>query len=279
MNQTAGLSENERQYRRYFKEADFCMGNYEFYKSLENCEKAVQYKQEDFLIRAMMCLNYYEIGEQMNAKNSQERKKKIELYNRMISVAKEGIKYAPDKGECYFMRGLANARLSTTKGVFSSLFSAKKIEKDWLEAIKHSSDYVSPKNENLQASSYIAIGTYYRLCPDFFLLKLLFGIKGDMDKAVNYCTKAYELDPTRIEIVKELGISYISRGLKRKNQEDISEGKKYLELVESLPLRLKTDSIDKEHSKILLNNINLCPGYSRDQQQDISEEEFLRKIK
>ena len=156
------------------------------------------------LVRAMICLNIYEIGEELDVKISAEKKKRIRLYNEMIETAQEGIDRAPDKGECYFMRGLAYARLSTTRGVFSSLLTAKKIEKDWLEAIKHDSDYVTPRGENLQASSYIALGTYYRLCPTFFLLKLLFGISGDLDKAVFYCAKAYDMDPTRIEIVKEL---------------------------------------------------------------------------
>jgi tetratricopeptide (TPR) repeat protein len=279
MDEMSGLPENGRQYKKYFKEADALMGKFEFERSITACEEALKYEPDDSLARAMIALNYYELGEEIGVKTRAERNRRIEIYNKMLRVADEGVARAPGKGECYFMRGLANARISTTKGVFSSLLTAKRIEKDWLEAIKHRSDYVSPKNENLRASSYIAIGTYYRLCPDFFLLKLIFGISGDPDKAVEYCAKAYEMDPTRIEIVKELGISYISRGLKNNNQRDIEQGKKYLEMVDTLPLRLKTDKIDKEHSRILLNNINLCPGYSRDQEQEITESAFRKAIK
>ena len=240
------------------------------------CEEALKYKPDDFLIRAMMCLDYYEIGEKLDAHKSEDKDRKIEIYDTMVVIANEGIRCAPDKGECYFMRGLANARRATTKGVFSELFTAKQIETDWLISVDRTSDYTTPNGENLQASSCIALGVYYRLCPTFFMLKWIFGISGDLDKAVTYCTRAYILDSTRIEIVKELGVALITRGLDRNNNADIEAGKEYLRKVPTLPLRLQTDKIDIQHSKMLLNDISLCPGYSRDEQQDISEEAFKK---
>ncbi|MFZ4622094.1 MAG: hypothetical protein ACOYNS_16150, partial [Bacteroidota bacterium] len=157
------------------------------------------------------------------------------------------------------------------------LFSAKQIEEDWLVAVNRKSDYVTPNGENLEASANIALGVYYRLCPSFFLLKWTFGISGDLEKAVQYCKKAYELDPTRIEIVKEYGVAFITRGLDNKNQKDIDAGKELLQKVSTLPLRLRTDKVDIKHSKMLLADISLCPGYSRDEQQEISEEAFKKQ--
>ena len=238
---------------------------------------ALKYRPNDFLVRAMMCLDYYEIAERLDAKKSGDKDKKIEIYKTMIQIAEKGIAYAPDKGECYFMRGLANARMATTKGVLSQLFTAKQIETDWLVAVNRKSDYVTPNGENLQASSCLALGVYYRLCPRFFLLKWIFGISGDQDKAIVYCKKAYSLDSTRIEIVKEYGVSLITRGLDSKNEHEIEQGKELLKKVSSLPLRLQTDKIDIEHSKMLLENIRLCPGYSRDEEQDVSAETFAKE--
>ncbi len=267
---------NEGQYQIHFKKADYHLGKFEFEESLRECQAALTFKPDDFLIRAMMCLDCYEIGEKLDANKSEDKDRKIEIYDTMVVIANEGIRCAPDKGECYFMRGLANARRATTKGVFSELFSAKQIETDWLISVNRTSDYTTPNGENLQASSCIALGVYYRLCPTFFMLRWIFGISGDLDKAVYYCTKAYELDSTRIEIVKELGVALITRGLDRKNDADIESGKEYLRKVPSLPLRLQTDQIDIQHSKMLLNDISLCPGYSRDEQQDVSEEAFKK---
>ena len=267
---------DEAQYKLHFKKADYHLGKFEFEESLQECEAALKYKPDDFLIRAMMCLDYYEIGEKLDAHKSEDKDRKIEIYDTMMVIANEGIRCAPDKGECYFMRGLASARRATTKGVFSELFTAKQIETDWLVSVDRTSDYTTPNGENLQASSCIALGVYYRLCPTFFMLKWIFGISGDLDKAVTYCTRAYILDSTRIEIVKELGVALITRGLDRNNNADIEAGKEYLRKVPTLPLRLQTDKIDIQHSKMLLNDISLCPGYSRDEQQDISEEAFKK---
>ena len=281
ISQTAPPAEpsSEDQYKLYLKEADQHLGKFEFEASFKSCESALCYKPDDFLIRAMMCLDCYEIAERLDVHKSEDKDKKIELYTKMIKIAEEGIKCAPDKGECYFMRGLANARMSTTKGILSQLFTAKQIEKDWLVAVDRKSDYVTPNGENLQASSCLALGVYYRLCPTFFLLKWIFGISGDLDKAVDECRKAYDLDSTRIEIVKEYGVALITRGLDKDNIKDIEGGKEYLKKVFSLPWRLQTDSIDVVHSTMLLNNIKLCPGYSRDDQQDISEESFRKAQK
>jgi hypothetical protein len=93
---------------------------------------------------------------------------------------------------------------------------------------------------------------------------------------VQYCKKAIELDPTRIEIVKEYGVALITRGLDNDNKKDIEAGKELLQKVSTLPLRLRTDKIDIKHSKMLLNDISLCPGYSRDEEQEISEEAFKK---
>ncbi|MFA5832404.1 MAG: hypothetical protein WDA22_02900 [Bacteroidota bacterium] len=266
----------EEQYNIYFKKADEQLGKFQFEESIKSAQEALKYKPNDHLVRAMICLDYYEIAEKLDVKKSDEKEWKLDIYKKMVTIAEEGMKAAPEKGECYFMRGLANARMSTTKGILSSLFSAKQIEQDWIIAVGRKSEYVTPIGENLEASANIALGVYYRLCPSFFLLQWTFGISGDLEKAVQYCKKAYELDPTRIEIVKEYGVALITRGLDSNNKKDIEAGKELLVKVSTLPLRLRTDKIDIEHSKMLLSDISLCPGYSRDEQQEISEEAFRK---
>ncbi len=268
---------SNEEYNTYFHKADENIGKFRFEESLKDCEEALKHKPNDYLVRAMMCLDYYEIAEKLDVHKSEDKDRKLQLYDTMLKVAEEGIKCAPEKGECYFMRGLANARIATTKGIFSQLFTARQIEKDWLIAVDRPSDYTTPNGENLQASSCVALGVYYRLCPSFFLLKWMFGISGDLDKAVLYCKRAYDLDSTRIEIVKEYGVALITRGLDRDNNGDIEAGKGFLKKVPTLRWRLDTDSVDVVHSKMLLNDISLCPGYSRDEQQEISKEAFEKQ--
>lgn len=263
----------EQQYDYYFRLADKNLGEFSFEESIQYCEKALKYKPGDYLVRAIICLNYYELGEQLKVQIPEQKKEKAKLYLKMEEIAEQGIKHAPGKGECYFFRGLARARLSTTNGIIYSLFMAKGIEKDWLFAKECKSEYVTPNGENLHASAHVALGSYYRLCPSFFLLALIFGINGDIDKSVEYCRLAHEMD-TRIEITKEYGVSLITRGLWQKKDEDIAAGKALLKQVPTMTLRLRTDPVDIEHSKMLLNDIKLCPEYSRDQQQETSEKKF-----
>ncbi|MCK5242221.1 hypothetical protein KAR34_07205 [bacterium] len=265
-------------YQQHFDQAVFHLGEHNFEASIEECKLALQYQPEAYLIRAIWCLDLFEIAEQLNVRDSKQRKLKIAMYEKMVKIAEAGIKYAPDKGECYFFRGLAHARLCTTAGILYNLFMAKGIEKDWLHAIACNSNYITPTGENLLASGHIALASYYRLCPSFFLLTWIFGISGDLDKSVEYGKIAYDLDP-RIEVIKEYGISLITRGLANKKEEDINTGKTLLAKIPTLPLQLKTDPIDIEHSKLLLENIKLCPGYSRDQQQEISAKALQKELR
>ena len=142
---------------------------------------------------------------------------------------------------------------------------------DWHYSLSVKSNYKTPTGEDLEASANIALAVYYRLTPSFFLLDWIYSIKGDLEKSVAYAKEAHTLDPTRIEIVKEYGISLITLGLDLNDDKLITKGKALLESVEYLPNRLKTDQIDKTHVKMLLADINLCPSYSRDQQQETSE--------
>ncbi len=118
----AGNPGPDENYIACFHRADDEMGKFQFNESIKSCEEALKYKPDDFLVRAMECLDYYEIAEKLDVKKPDEKQWKIDAYNKMIDIANDGIKCAPDKGECYFMRGLANARLATTKGIFSQLF-------------------------------------------------------------------------------------------------------------------------------------------------------------
>jgi tetratricopeptide (TPR) repeat protein len=264
------------EYIQCMKDATALMARFRFQESIAACEKALTFKPADHLARALLCLNCYEIGEMLDVKIASDRNRKNRLYDRMIDVSSAGIGFAPDKGECYFMRGLARARKATTKGILYSLYSAKMIENDWLKAVSSRSMFVTARNENLLASSCLSLGIYYRVCPTDPVLKFLFGISGDFDKSIRYMAMAHEMDPESIEITKELGISYVTRGLALGSQADIEKGKACLRAVPALPKKLKTDGIDIEHSRVLLKDISLCPGYSRDQQQDLSEKEMRK---
>ena len=53
---------SEGQYKIHFKKADYLLGKFDFEESLKECKEALKFKSDDFFIRAMMCLDYYEIA-------------------------------------------------------------------------------------------------------------------------------------------------------------------------------------------------------------------------
>lgn len=250
----------------HFKNAYTALDAQAFEKSLTEGLKAQRYNPTHYLTHAIICLDYYNIAEKLDVRHLEHKKKKIVLYEKMAQEAERGILADPDKGECYFFRGLAHARLSTTNGIFYSLFMAKGIESDWLKATQLEAAYKKNNGVDLKSSAHIALSIYYRLCPSFFIWQLVFGINGDADLSVRHAQIAYDVDP-RIEVSKEYGISLISRGIKQKNPDDIKAGKNYLKKVLTMANRLVTDPIDKQHAAMLLKHIERCPNYSRDQQQ------------
>ena len=50
------------------------MGKYQFAESIENCKNALKHRPDDFLVRAIMCLDYYEIAEAMDVHKQKDEK-------------------------------------------------------------------------------------------------------------------------------------------------------------------------------------------------------------
>ena len=98
--------------------------------------------------------------------------------------------------------------------------------------------------------------------------------RGDLEKSVAMNRQAVELEPQRIEHVKELGLSLICLGQKRDQPEKVEEGKKILRGIAGLPVIKPSDKIDREHARMLLQDPSLACGYSRDAQQEQSREAF-----
>ena len=118
----------------------------------------------------------------------------------------------------------------------------------------------------------MALGIFYRAVPDSFIVRLFQGIRGNLDKSVLHNRKAIDLSPNNITHNKELGVSLLCRGKKKGREDDIMEGKKYLQRALELPARDARDRIDQEDSKRLLADHSLSCRYSRSNQlEDFSK--------
>ncbi|HUT53953.1 MAG TPA: hypothetical protein VM658_11235 [bacterium] len=202
----------------------------------------------------------------------------IKRYRGIEALAAKCTELEPNNGDCFLWKGIGMGRRGTTQGILNSLTEAADLEKAFLKAIELKPQYRSQNGAaNSLGDAYNALGQFYRVVPEWlcvFGLRQLIGTCGDLDKSVEYQRKAVAREPKRIEYQKELGISLICEGQKRDQPQDVEEGKKILNDLQSLPEFKKTDKIDKQHAKDILANPSLACGYSRDAQQEQSKDAY-----
>ena len=215
----------------------------------------------------------YEVGERYE-KDAPGVDKEA-LYEEMLEVSNRGLQLDPDHPHLLFARGIAMGRLGTTRGVIASLFMAEDLESDWLRVAESKWRYSSLGSEEvLPCDAYLALGVLYRLVPDWWIIEVIAGTRGDLDLSVHFLRRADSCAPDRIEGLKELGVAEICRGQNNDDPEEIRLGLSRLRQVTILSPRKPTDSIDKKHSARILTDPQLACAYSRDGQAEVDREQL-----
>ncbi len=212
----------------------------------------------------------FEIGETFDRNDPTVDKKAY--YTEMIQVAEAGRARFPDDMHLLFGYGIGKARLGTTRGVLSSLFMAKEIEQAWLRVV--ASGYRSSSlggEEMIPCDTQLTLGIFYRMVPDWWIVKLLSGTRGDLDKSLAFLKDADACHPKRTGVVKELGVTQLCIGSQRSDAAMIEAGRATLRRVLALPIDSPTDTIDHRHAVMLIDDPSLACEYSRDGQQDLDE--------
>lgn len=213
----------------------------------------------------------FEVGER-HERDSAEIDKKA-LYKEMIAWSEEGLEIAPGDPHLTYAYGIAKARLGTTRGVLASLWMAKDIERAWTVVADSGYEYESiNRGEHLPCDAHLVLGIFYRVVPDWWIVKLLSGTRGDLDKALEYLEYANTCSPDRINVKKELGVGQICFGMNREMPEFVEMGRKTLEETLLLTPDGDTDFIDFKHIPKILENPEMACEYSRDGQQDLDRE-------
>ena len=217
----------------------------------------------------------HELGETIEGPDSA----KADSYEYAAAVATKALEKHPNDPHLRFARAIANARLGTTRGVMASLSLADDIEADWLFVAKSGFKYAAlGGQEVLPCDADLALGIFYRLVPDYWIVKAIAGTRGDLDKSLMHLQAANTCLPNEIRIVKELGATQLCLGTKRKDTEMLKAGKETLTYLRTLPTKALTDEIDAKHAQQLISDPDLACGYSRDGQQE-QDEKLLKKDK
>ena len=219
----------------------------------------------------------YEIGERWQ--RTDQNVDKEAWYEGMLAAADAGLALAPGDPHLRFARGIAMGRLGTTRGVLSSLFMAKDVENDWLAvAAADGFTYQSLGNEELlPCDAFHALGIYYRLVPDWWIVHVIAGTRGDLDKSVAYGRQAVACKPDDVDNWKELGATQLCIAEKRKDEAMRAEGMASLARALAIPADTEREQIDHRHCLMLMNQAALACEYSRDGQQDLDESKLTAK--
>ncbi len=213
----------------------------------------------------------FEIGEHWSRTDPNVDKEA--WYKDMLATVDAGLLLAPGDPHLRFGRGIAMGRLGTTRGVLSSLFMAKDVEQDWL-AVANAQGYYyrSLGNEELlPCDAYHALGIFYRLVPDWWIIQVIAGTRGDLDRSLDFHRKAVGCKPDDIDNWKELGATELCISDKRKETAMLAAGLTSLSRALAIPAATEREQIDHRHSKMLIAQPALACEYSRDGQQDLDE--------
>lgn len=199
----------------------------------------------------------------------------LKTYREVEALGRKCMDLDPKDGNCPFWKAVGMGRRASTQGILNTLSELKEFETLIYHSLELKPAYRAQGGKaSPVADAYAILGQFYRLLPDWRILSLLFGTRGDLEKSVAMNRQAVELEPQRIEHQKELALSLICLGQKRDQPEKVEEGKKILRGIAGLPVIKPSDKIDQEHAGMLLQDPSLACGYSRDAQQEQSREAF-----
>ncbi len=221
---------------------------------------------DDVVLHWMKIRFMYELGE-LNL--DRPRDEKLAWYKEMVDTAEHGLELAPDDPHLHFAYSVALGRYGTTKGILSVMSSISTVEASLLKSIPDGWAYRTVGGaEHLPCHSYMALGVFYRLVPDSWIVSVLTGARGDMRKSVQWLEKAATCQPEAVQITKELAASRICLGQQTNQQAIVDVGMAELRAIPGFEDIMHTDHIDRKHAQMLLEKPEMACSYSRDGQQE-----------
>lgn len=244
-----------------------------FREGLTLAEERLAATPDDVVLHWMKVRFMYEIGERFT---TQSNSTKIAHYKEMIAVAERGLSLDPGNPHLYFARGVAMGRLGTTRGVLSSLFMAKDLEHDWLAVANNKGWQYSSVDggEVLPCDVYHGLGIFYRLVPDWWIVEVLAGTRGDLQESLRFNTLSTQCKPREIQNWKELAATQYCLFTKTDDPAYRQAGDQSVTRGLAIPARHEVNRLDHRHLRALRDDPDLGCGYSRDGQQDLDEKKL-----
>ena len=218
--------------------------------------------------------NYWVYAENLDINDKEGRLKNFQIG---LDWAEKGIATNPDCAECYLFRFGNLGRISTTKGLMNSISAAKDLSETIAKAIELKPTHKDTHFNGSEANAYYASGVFYRIIPDWFIIKWIAGVRGDKMKSLEHIKKAAELIPVRIDFQVELGAIYLclaeDKGMEEMREPGNAALRHALEMEQVMP----TDPLDKEYAQGFLEDPSGACGFSRDGIVELDKDKIENK--
>ncbi len=235
-----------------------------FEQGLSLTQQRLELRPNDLTLAWMQARFYYELGELYG-----EDFDKKAWYQEMLDKVELSLDLHPGDPHLQFLHGLAMGRVGTTRGVLATLAYVDDVEAAWLAAEAAGTEYASlGLEEHLPCDGALVLGIFYRLIPDSWIIKLITGTQGDLDKSLAYHEASCRCSPDRIRSLIERAVTELCIADSRHDAPMLARGMSTLVHIRTLPPHLPTDFIDQEHALLLSKHPDLACGYSRDGMQD-----------
>lgn len=178
---------------------------------------------------------------------------------------------------CRFFAVSLQAKIASIDGIFASLRHGKKIRDTWLEVIRSPYDLRFRPNVTLQGVTRFALGLFYRLVPDLFIMDWIWGIRGNLDTSIRYHREALQFDPKNPCAHLMLAVSLLCKVKGEPRSPEYNEAMSLLSQAESeKPIDVAQEVCILDAPKIRREPKRTC-GYTQAKYQDEVKEADLKK--
>lgn len=178
---------------------------------------------------------------------------------------------------CKLLLGASMGKIASIDGILSSLKNAKLVNRLWIEVTESSYNHAFSESSSLQGNARYALGMFYRLVPDFFLMDWLFDVRGDINKSIAYHREAIQVDPPNPCNKIMLAASLLCSVQGKTSTPIGKEAIQHLQDARSLAAKSNMTRACQTDTEKLEKAPDKACGYETSKQQDTSEEAFKKQ--
>lgn len=188
------------------------------------------------------------------------------------------LKRDPQHMMCRFFSASLQAKVASIDGIFASLKHGKRVRDIWLEVMHSPYDLVFRPNVTLQGSARFALGLFYRLVPDNFVMNWFWDIRGNLQTSIQYHREALQLDPQNPCAYLMLAASLLCEVKGDATRPPYSEAMRLLDAtMRETPVDVAQEVCIADAPRLRQNPKKTC-GYTQAKyQEEVSPEELSKK--